>query len=50
MDFAGITGSVNHRYQISEFRPKTNLRHLEITEYSAETEYSATVNSWPNIR
>ena len=34
---------VNHRNRIFWFRPNTNLRWLEITEYSAETEYSVTV-------
>ena len=34
---------VNHRNRIFWFRPNTNLRLLEITEYSAETEYSVTV-------
>ena len=33
---------VNHRNRIFLFRPNTNLRWLEITEYSAETEYSVT--------
>ena len=34
---------VNHRNRIFWFRPNTNLRWLEITEYSAETEYSVIV-------
>ena len=32
--------SVNHRNRIFGFRPNMNLRQLEITEYSAENEYS----------
>ena len=38
---------VNHRNRIFWFRPNTNLRWLEITEYSAGTEYSVIVYfSW----
>ena len=47
---------MNHRNRIFGFRPNTNLWQSEITEYSAENEYSVIFGNYrifgklPNIR